>query len=52
MAYITSVTDPKSPDFIPVAAFGNSDGDFEMMEYIEANKKYNILLQIKKRIEK
>jgi len=25
----------------PVAAFGNSDGDFAMMEYTEANKKYN-----------
>ena len=24
----------------PVAAFGNSDGDFEMMEYTEANKEY------------
>ncbi len=24
----------------PVAAFGNSDGDFAMMEYTEANKKY------------
>jgi len=24
----------------PVAAFGNSDGDFEMMLYTEANKKY------------
>ena len=27
----------------PVAAFGNSDGDFAMMEYTEANKKYNTL---------
>lgn len=27
----------------PVAAFGNSDGDFEMMEYTEANKKYKTL---------
>ena len=24
----------------PVAAFGNSDGDFEMMEYTDANPKY------------
>jgi len=27
----------------PVAAFGNSDGDFAMMEYTEANKKYKTL---------
>ncbi len=27
----------------PVAAFGNSDGDFEMMEYTEANKQYKTL---------
>ena len=27
----------------PVAAFGNSDGDFEMMEYTEANNKYKTL---------
>ncbi len=27
----------------PVAAFGNSDGDFEMMLYTEANKKYKTL---------
>ncbi len=27
----------------PVTAFGNSDGDFAMMEYTEANKKYNTL---------
>jgi len=27
----------------PVAAFGNSDGDFEMMEYTEANEKYKTL---------
>ena len=27
----------------PVAAFGNSDGDFAMMEYTEANKKYKNL---------
>lgn len=27
----------------PVAAFGNSDGDFEMMQYTEANKKYKTL---------
>jgi len=27
----------------PVAAFGNSDGDFEMMEYTEANTKYKTL---------
>ena len=27
----------------PVASFGNSDGDFAMMEYTEANKKYNTL---------
>jgi len=27
----------------PVAAFGNSDGDFEMMEYTEGNKKYKTL---------
>jgi phosphoserine phosphatase len=27
----------------PVAAFGNSDGDFSMMEYTEANKKYKTL---------
>ena len=24
----------------PIAAFGNSDGDFEMMEYTEANEKH------------
>ncbi len=27
----------------PVAAFGNSDGDFAMMEYTEANEKYKTL---------
>jgi phosphoserine phosphatase len=27
----------------PVAAFGNSDGDFAMMEYTEANKQYKTL---------
>jgi len=27
----------------PVAAFGNSDGDFAMMEYTEANKKHKTL---------
>ncbi len=27
----------------PVASFGNSDGDFAMMEYTEANKKYKTL---------
>ena len=27
----------------PVAAFGNSDGDFEMMEYTESNTKYKTL---------
>lgn len=27
----------------PVAAFGNSDGDFEMMEYTEVNKQYKTL---------
>ncbi|MEA2047935.1 MAG: HAD family hydrolase [Campylobacterota bacterium] len=27
----------------PVAAFGNSDGDFAMMKYTEANKKYKTL---------
>ena len=27
----------------PVAAFGNSDGDFDMMKYTEANKKYKTL---------
>lgn len=27
----------------PVAAFGNSDGDFAMMEYTEANQKYKTL---------
>lgn len=27
----------------PVAAFGNSDGDFAMMEYTEANAKYKTL---------
>jgi phosphoserine phosphatase len=27
----------------PIAAFGNSDGDFAMMEYTEANKKYKTL---------
>ena len=27
----------------PVAAFGNSDGDFEMLEYTEANKKHKTL---------
>ncbi len=27
----------------PVAAFGNSDGDFAMMQYTEANKKYKTL---------
>ena len=27
----------------PVAAFGNSDGDFEMMRYTEANGKYRTL---------
>ncbi|WP_415408011.1 HAD family hydrolase [Sulfurovum sp. CS9] len=27
----------------PVAAFGNSDGDFAMMEYTEGNKKYKTL---------
>ena len=27
----------------PVAAFGNSDGDFAMMEYTEANNKYKTL---------
>jgi len=27
----------------PVAAFGNSDGDLEMMQYTEANKKYKTL---------
>ena len=27
----------------PVAAFGNSDGDFDMMLYTEANKKYKTL---------
>jgi len=27
----------------PVAAFGNSDGDFAMMEYTEANTKYKTL---------
>ncbi|MGB5965168.1 MAG: HAD family hydrolase [Sulfurimonadaceae bacterium] len=27
----------------PVAAFGNSDGDFAMMEYTEANKHYKTL---------
>jgi len=27
----------------PVAAFGNSDGDFAMMEYTEANSKYKTL---------
>jgi len=27
----------------PVAAFGNSDGDLDMMQYTEANKKYKTL---------
>ncbi len=27
----------------PVAAFGNSDGDFDMMKYTEANEKYKTL---------
>ena len=27
----------------PVAAFGNSDGDFQMLEYTEANEKYKTL---------
>ena len=27
----------------PVAAFGNSDGDLDMLQYIEANKKYKSL---------
>ena len=27
----------------PVAAFGNSDGDFAMMQYTEANKEYKTL---------
>ena len=27
----------------PVAAFGNSDGDLEMLQYTDANRKYNTL---------
>lgn len=37
---ITRVSDPQSPDFVPgperIAAFGNSDGDFQMLEWTTA----------------